>query len=105
VAAAVTAATRAHAHLATDVMARGYSRRTRRALAKIGVVIGVLPWAIFVLIAGKNIVVASVLGWEAFPDTANPGYFLLKLALWVLAGLMLAQGIIGLFDPDAEIKA
>ena len=31
---------------------------------------------------------------EAFPDTANPGYFFIKLALWLLAGLVLAQATI-----------
>jgi len=93
VAIAVTAATRAQTHLATDVVASRYSPRTRARLARAGALIGVLPWALFVLIAGKSIVVSSVLGREAFPDTANPGYFMVKIALWLLAGLMAAQAI------------
>ena len=99
VAMAVTAATRARTHLATDVVARGYSASTQKVLSRIGALIGVLPWALFVLVAGYNIVVSSVLGLEAFPDTTNPGYFLIKIALWLLAGLMLAQGVIDLFKP------
>jgi TRAP-type mannitol/chloroaromatic compound transport system permease small subunit len=97
VAIAITAATRAHTHLATDVIARGYSERTRDILARAGALIGMLPWALFVLIAGKNIVISSVLGLEAFPDTANPGYFIVKIALWLLAGLMFAQALIDVF--------
>ena len=102
VAMAVTAATRAHTHLATDVVARTYSDRTRAIIARIGVLVGVLPWALFVLIAGRSIVLGSVFGLEAFPDTTNPGYFLIKLAIWVLAGLMLAQGLVDLFKPATE---
>jgi TRAP-type mannitol/chloroaromatic compound transport system permease small subunit len=97
VAIAITAATRAHTHLATDVIARGYSERTRDILARAGALIGLLPWALFVLIAGKNIVISSVLGLEAFPDTANPGYFIVKIALWLLAGLMFVQALIDVF--------
>ena len=49
--------------------------------------------------AGKNVVVPSVAALERFPDTYNPGYFLIKLALWVLAGLVLAQAIVDIATP------
>jgi TRAP-type mannitol/chloroaromatic compound transport system permease small subunit len=99
VAMAVTAATRAHTHLATDVIARGYSVSAQNILSRVGALIGVLPWALFVLAAGYSIVMTSVLGLEAFPDTTNPGYFLIKIALWLLAALMLLQGFIDLLKP------
>ena len=102
VAMAVTAATRARTHLATDVIARGYAPRTRAMLVRGVALIGVLPWALFVIIAGAGTVIPSVLGRETFPDTTNPGYFLVKLALWLLAGLMLAQGIVDLLRPGPE---
>ncbi|HUI94355.1 MAG TPA: TRAP transporter small permease subunit [Xanthobacteraceae bacterium] len=102
VAMAVTAATRAHSHLATDVVARGYSARTRAIIARTMALIGALPWALFVLIAGRSIVISSLLAREAFADTTNPGYFLVKLALWVLAGLMLAQALVDLCRPIRE---
>ncbi len=102
IAMAVTAATRAHTHLATDVVARGYSARTRAVLARAAALIGALPWALFVIIAGRSIVISSLLERETFPDTTNPGYFLVKLALWVLAGLMLAQAIVDLLKPGRE---
>ena len=41
----------------------------------------------------------SVLSLERFPDTFNPGYFLIKVALWLLALLVLIQGVIDLFRP------
>jgi TRAP-type mannitol/chloroaromatic compound transport system permease small subunit len=99
VAMAVTAATRANMHLATDVVARGYSARTRHWIVRVGTLIGILPWALFVVIASKSIVISSIIEREGFPDTANPGYFLVKLALWLLAGLMFAQGLVDFLKP------
>jgi len=41
----------------------------------------------------------SLRGLEAFPDTANPGYFIIKLALWLIAALVLAQAIVEICRP------
>jgi TRAP-type mannitol/chloroaromatic compound transport system permease small subunit len=102
VAMAVTAATRANMHLATDVVARRYSARARDRLSRIGILLGLLPWAVFVMLASVRIVRNSVSGFEAFPDTANPGYFIIKLALWILAGLVLLQGLSDVLRPRRE---
>src|ERR1700756_3790282 len=51
VAASVTAATRAKTHLAADFLARHYGVRVRRRLHQLGTIAGLLPWALFVLIA------------------------------------------------------
>src|SRR5450631_1120493 len=59
VAVSVTAATRAGTHLAADLLARRYQPRTRRRLKQIGSAVGLLPWALFILIAGKSTVVPS----------------------------------------------
>ena len=99
VAMAFTAATRAHTHLAADAVARSYSDRTRAIIARLGALIGLLPWALFVLPAGAKLVIPSVRMLEAFPDTYNPGYFLIKLALWLLAGLVLLQAVIDILRP------
>jgi TRAP-type mannitol/chloroaromatic compound transport system permease small subunit len=99
VAVSFTAASRAGTHLAADAVAQRYSLKTRHRLKQLGTVIGVLPWALFVLFAGKAIVMSSVLGLEAFPDTDNPGYFLIKTALWVMALLILAQALIDVLRP------
>jgi TRAP-type C4-dicarboxylate transport system permease small subunit len=96
VAASVTAATRAGTHLAADALAQRYSPRTRRRLRKI-IAIGLMPWALFVLIAGRTTVVDSVRLLEGFPQTGNPGYFVIKLALWVLALTLLVQSIVEAF--------
>jgi hypothetical protein len=52
-----------------------------------------------VFLTGKNLVVPSVAALEAFPDTSNPGYFIIKAALWVLALLVMAQAVIEIFRP------
>ena len=64
-----------------------------------------MPWALLVLIAGKNVVVSSVVTLEAFPDTNNPGYFLIKIALWLLAALVLAQAVLDMARPRAGTGA
>jgi len=103
VAASVTAATRAGTHLAADMIARRYGRAARAILMRCGAACGLSPWALLVLVAGKNLVVGSLLSLEAFPDTYNPGYFVIKAAVWVLAGLVLAQALLDSARPRAEI--
>jgi TRAP-type mannitol/chloroaromatic compound transport system permease small subunit len=99
VAMAFTAATRAHTHLAADTVARLYSERTRARLARAGALIGLVPWALFVILGGANLVLSSLSVLEKFADTSNPGYFLIKFAVWVLAGLILCQAIIDIAHP------
>jgi TRAP-type mannitol/chloroaromatic compound transport system permease small subunit len=99
VAVSVTAATRARTHLAVDLLAQRYSPRTRRRLDQAGAAVGLLPWALFFLIAGKTAVVSSILGLESFQDSGNPGYFLIKAALWVMAAAILAQAVVDIFRP------
>jgi TRAP-type mannitol/chloroaromatic compound transport system permease small subunit len=89
VAASVTAATLAGTHLKADAFARRYGPRTRRTLSRIGSFGILLPWALFVAFSARPTIFASVQHLERFPDTGNPGYFVVKLALWLLAGLML----------------
>jgi TRAP-type mannitol/chloroaromatic compound transport system permease small subunit len=101
VAVSVTAATRAGTHLAVDLLAQRYSTRTRRRLNQIGSAVGLLPWALFVLVAGKITIVSSVHDLELFQDSGNPGYFLVKVALWVMAALILGQSLVDIFRPHA----
>jgi TRAP-type mannitol/chloroaromatic compound transport system permease small subunit len=102
VAMAFTAATRAHTHLAADAVARNYSEVTRAWIARLGALVALVPWALFVLIGGAKIVIPSLRSLEAFPDTTNPGYFIIKLALWLLAGLILTQAIIDILHPPKD---
>jgi TRAP-type mannitol/chloroaromatic compound transport system permease small subunit len=99
VAMSITAATRARVHLAADALARRYPQRWRVRLSRLGAAFGLIPWALFAIIASRNIVVSSVLMRETFADTQNPGYFLIKLALWLMAALVLIEGLIELVRP------
>ncbi len=94
VAISVTAATRAGTHLAADAVARHYSERARQWLRQAVAVIGVLPWALFILIASRTLVISSIQSFEKFQDTNNPGYFIIKIALWVMTFLVLAQAVL-----------
>ena len=98
VAASVTCATRAGTHLGSDAVARFYPGRIRQALTRLGAIL-LAPWALFVILGSKDIVLGSIRGLEAFSDTNNPGYFLIKTALWILAGLMLIQAAIDIAQP------
>jgi TRAP-type mannitol/chloroaromatic compound transport system permease small subunit len=99
VAVSVTAATRARTHLAADLLASRYPPRVRRYLSRLGSALGLLPWALFVLIASKSTVISSLHDREAFQDSGNPGYFLVKLALWVMAVLILCQSLVEILWP------
>jgi len=100
VAVSVTAASRAGTHLAVDMLARRYAPSTRRRLHRAGAVLGLLPWALFILVAGRSTVVSSVGGLESFQDSGNPGYFLIKLALWLMAAVILGQALLDLVRPS-----
>lgn len=99
VAASITAATRAKTHLAADTISRNYSDAMRQWLARAGALFGLIPWSIIVLVTSWSIVRDSTLLLERFPDTGNPGYFIIKLALLILVLLILIEGAIGLFRP------
>ena len=99
VAVSVTAATRAGTHLAADVLAQRYSARTRHRLRQICAIVGLLPWALFVVYASESFVLQSLFALEAFADTYDPGYFIIKLALWLMALLVIAQALVDVFGP------
>ena len=99
VAASVVAATRAHAHLASDALAQRFSSASRIRFAKAAIVLALLPWSAFVLWSGWPAIVRSVVGIERFPDTGNPAYFILKSALLLLLALIVLQAVIDLARP------
>jgi TRAP-type C4-dicarboxylate transport system permease small subunit len=99
VAVSVTAATRAGTHLAADTLAQRYSPRVRRRIKQFGSALGLVPWALFVTISGKSMLLPSLQELEAFPDTYNPGYFILKLALWLMTIVLLAQAALDIARP------
>ena len=99
VAASVVAATRAGTHLATDAVARHYRPATRRLLAQAGNLLALTPWALCILITATPPILRSLGQLERFPETGNSGYFVVKLALWVLALGVLASIIVDLIKP------
>jgi TRAP-type mannitol/chloroaromatic compound transport system permease small subunit len=94
VAVAILCATRVGTHLAVDALAHRYSRATRARLARIASFVVLIPWSLFVLYAAWPIVAQSVRELEAFPETFNPGYFIVKSAVALLALVVLLQAVI-----------
>jgi TRAP-type C4-dicarboxylate transport system permease small subunit len=103
ISAAVTQATRVDAHLAAHVVAHRYSPRTRKLLRRAAALLILLPWSLFILIAAWPAVRQSVLQLESFPESYNPGYFVVKLAAWLLALLVLLQACADLL-PQKEAE-
>jgi TRAP-type mannitol/chloroaromatic compound transport system permease small subunit len=99
---AITAATRHNAHIAADAFARRYHGAVRYWLARLGALLVLIPWSMFVIYAAWPSVAQSVGQLEGFPETFNPGYFILKLALLLLALLTLAQAVVEVFRARAE---
>jgi TRAP-type mannitol/chloroaromatic compound transport system permease small subunit len=92
---AVTFATRERTHLAADAFAHRYSPETRSRIARIGGFVCVAPWSLFILVVSAPAVWQSIHGLEEFPETYDPGYFIIKTATWLLALLALAQAVLG----------
>jgi TRAP-type C4-dicarboxylate transport system permease small subunit len=96
---ALTDATRQRTHLAADALARRYPERLRRLIFRAAALLCIVPWSLFVLVAGAAPVWQSVRQLEAFPDTYNPGYFIVKVSAWVLALLALLQALVDAARP------
>lgn len=96
---ALTCATRENAHLAADALAQRYAIRTRRRIGKAAALACLLPWSLFILVAGGPAVWASIVTLEAFPETYDPGYFIVKASAWLLALLVLIQALIDAARP------
>lgn len=97
VALSVTAATRARRHLGTDVVAEQFSPNLKRRLVLLVGIGALAPWSAFVLVSAWPVVKATLSQLEAFPDTYNPGYFIVKSAVALLALLVLAQVLVDCF--------
>ena len=97
---AMTFATRERAHLAVDAVAHGYPARVRSAIGRWGGFACVAPWALFMIWTVGPTVLRSVLALEKFPDTFNPGYFVIKLAALLLAVLALCQALLDVVKRD-----
>lgn len=90
---AVTYATRRRTHLAADALAHRYSPRTRTRLELGAAWLVALPWSAFILYAAWPSLVQSITQLEGFADTYNPGFFLLRIAVALMAALVLLQAL------------
>jgi hypothetical protein len=60
----------------------------------------VSPWALFMLWSTSAPVWESLRTLEKFPDTLNPGYFLVRVSGWILVLLVLVQSIAGVLRGE-----
>lgn len=87
---AVTAASRHGVHLAAHGERSSVPLGPWRARL---LVLCVAPWAAFVLYTSFPQVWASISHWERFPETGHGGYFMIKLSVWLLAGVALVDAL------------
>jgi TRAP-type C4-dicarboxylate transport system permease small subunit len=94
VAASVSAATRAGTHLTASSAAHRYGPRTLQAFRIASNVGAVLPWLLFISWSATPVIISSVRNVERFQDSLNHGYFIVKLALWLLALTLLVASVL-----------
>ena len=102
---AVTAATRERTHLAADTFARLYAPRARERLRRAACAAILVPASAFILWSGGHAAWSSVLQLERFPESFNPGYFLIRLAALLLAACVLAQATFDIFARERTTRA
>jgi TRAP-type C4-dicarboxylate transport system permease small subunit len=105
VAASVSAATRAGTHLTASSTAHSYRPRTLQALRVVANVGAVIPWLAFVAWSGSPMILNALGNFERFQDSLNPGYFIVKLALWLLAITLLFASIVDCWPRRAAAKS
>ena len=101
---AITYATRVRSHLAADTFARDYQPARRSLLYRLASLFVLVPWSLFMLYAAAPMVVQSVLQMERFPDTYNPGYFIIRAAVALLALLVLLQAVVDVLGGGPESR-
>jgi TRAP-type C4-dicarboxylate transport system permease small subunit len=106
VAIALRAATRQRAHMAAGLFVARYPAQWQHRLARFGEALCVLPWALFVLVTGAAPTWQSIAGLEAFPDTFNPLYFVVRASAWLLALMLALQALVDLAGaPPPRVEA
>lgn len=96
---AITYATRHRAHLAADGLARRFAPRTRQRLGRIASMLVLVPWAAYLLYAAAPAIAQSVAILEGFPETFNPGYWIIRLCAGLFAALVLLQALLDALLP------
>lgn len=105
VAFALRQASRRRAHMAADAWAvRHHPPGLRRAVRRFGAAACVLPWALYVVVEGWPMAWRALVGLEAFPETFNPGYFVIKASAWLLALLTALESLLELVLAGADVR-
>lgn len=105
IAGSVAAATRAGGHLAAGGLGSRLSPRVHKVLAVLAYVLALLPFGLFVLVSVRPVIVSSVGLMERFPETSNPGYWVVKVALALLIVLLLLAGLIDVMRSEPKDNA
>jgi TRAP-type C4-dicarboxylate transport system permease small subunit len=98
---AVTAASREGMHLSAGHAPDEHSKAPSRWRAW-ALLACTAPWALFLLWASAPSVWQSVRQFERFGESFNPGYFIVQLALWLMAFLILAQALWAATKPRTD---
>lgn len=101
VAVALRHATRTDAHLKAPA---GWHGGASPRLRRIGHALCVLPFALFVLVSGAPMAWRSLVEMESFPDTFNPGYFIIKCAAWLMALAMALQALLDMLAAEDAVS-
>ncbi len=101
VALAIAHTTARRGHMSANILAARYPLSVRRALARVGEALSVLPWSLFVLVSSAASTWRSLRSFEAFPDTSNPLYFVVKCSVFLLAALLALRSLADLLTPRA----
>jgi TRAP-type mannitol/chloroaromatic compound transport system permease small subunit len=94
VAIAVRYTTRYGGHLRADLLARRYGASWRRRIEAVGAALVLLPWSSLLLWLAVPGIWQSLRQLEKFPESYNPGYFVIKLALSLLLLLVALQALL-----------
>ena len=96
-------------HVRLDVFNQRLSKRERALIDLAGTLCIVIPWTSIVVWFSWGTTVRSVAGFEKFPDTWSPGYWVFKVILVVFGVLLLLQAsghvardLAQLIDPRAS---
>ena len=95
----ISHATRCGAHLTPNAMSRHYSAVLRQRMARAAALCIALPWSGFMLYAAAPGAWQSLRQLEGFADSFNPGYFILRLCVCLLALLVGLQALLDVVQP------
>ena len=97
---AIICASRQRTHLAADAVARRFPAAVRQRITRFASLFVLVPWSLWLLYTASPTVWRSVMQLESFPETFSPGYFLIKLALWLLGLFVFLQAVLDVLLVD-----